>query len=382
MQLARKKIRKYVCGDESRRVRDHLREKSRKPEYLKLMDKISFTMGVLNISICQYFLFNQPKAFWIWFSVVIPILMYSRLKHFRRKGWHYFLLDFCYFTILSTFVHLYFTPHSLLLFRIIFIYANGPLTWAIVLWRSSFVFHDYDKITSVYIHILPSILTFTEKWNEDSLYSTTQSLHFADYLAAALGYLFWQFFYFIKTEHLDKAKLDQNPSLVTSLRWLSKDDKNFTAKKVLLLLRKCGVFGPTEKYDSTTLKTKCVFVAFQFIYTLVSFIPTYALYNSQRLHLFFIASIMITSIYFGAGYYIEVFAERYHLEFMAKPSLSPTTAEMAYANIHTNKSDAATLTGNSHFEGDFSGSGHDSSFAVGSDDASFSPNSDDSYEQD
>jgi len=38
--------------------------------------------------------------------------------------------------------------------------ANGPLAWATYIFRNSLVFHDADKMTSVYIHVLPLFLTY------------------------------------------------------------------------------------------------------------------------------------------------------------------------------------------------------------------------------
>lgn len=317
----KRRLRRYVTGDETKRVRDHLREKSRKPHNAKLLDKISFTIGVLNISICQYFVCSLPRSFWLWYSLVIPVLLYSRMAHFKPKGWHYFLLDFCYFTLFCSFLHLYAFPQSALLFRVFFVYANGPLAWAIVLWRNSFVFHDYDKITSVYIHLLPSILTFTEKWFKDPLPDSHPSLATSDYLAATLGYVFWQLGYYLKTEFMDKTKLDLNPNLLTSLRWMSRDEKNFAAKKVLTLCRAVGLFQRKEKYDPTTLKTKAVFMTTQLVYTLLTFVPTYFLYLCRELHAAFICLIMTVSIFYGASYYIEIFAERYHLQFQDEQSV-------------------------------------------------------------
>ena len=200
-------------------------------------------------------------------------------------------------------------------------YANGPLAWAIVLWRNSFVFHDYDKITSVYIHLLPSILTFTEKWFKDPLPDSHPSLATSDYLAATLGYVFWQLGYYLKTEFMDKTKLDLNPNLLTSLRWMSRDEKNFAAKKVLTLCRAVGLFQRKEKYDPTTLKTKAVFMTTQLVYTLLTFVPTYFLYLCRELHAAFICLIMTVSIFYGASYYIEIFAERYHLQFQDEQSV-------------------------------------------------------------
>jgi hypothetical protein len=37
--------------------------------------------------------------------------------------------------------------------------SNGPLAGAIVMWKNSLVFHDIDKMISLFIHIYPPIGT-------------------------------------------------------------------------------------------------------------------------------------------------------------------------------------------------------------------------------
>jgi hypothetical protein len=157
VSILRSKFRKVMTGNEKKRLRDFVQEQ---PDYVKLGDKIAFTVGLLNILACEFFLVRLPTYFWIWYSLVIPSLILTRVFHFKSLGWQYFLLDFCYFVLLCVFINLYFFPDSQLLFKICFIYTNGPLTMAIVIWRCSLVFHDYDKITSVYVHFLPSLLYY------------------------------------------------------------------------------------------------------------------------------------------------------------------------------------------------------------------------------
>jgi hypothetical protein len=38
--------------------------------------------------------------------------------------------------------------------------SNGPLAIAVIAWKNSLVFHDIDKITSLYIHIAPPLGKF------------------------------------------------------------------------------------------------------------------------------------------------------------------------------------------------------------------------------
>ena len=333
-QKLRSKFRKAITGDEKKRVRDHVQEQ---PDYVKLLDKIAFTLGLLNILACEYFLVKLPSYFWLWYSLVIPLLILTRISHFRSLGWQYFLLDFCYFVLFCVFINLYIFPDSQLFFKICFIYANGPLTWAIVVWRNSLVFHDYDKITSVYIHFLPCVLYYTVRWYGNDSVSLFQNdsmslsaigsckapgavansyekLQISDFLLAAFGYLFWQLLYFAKTEILDRTKLDARPDLLTSLRWMSSDKKNFFAKFVLKICKKLGLLRADEHFDSYSTKTKIIFMAAQFFYSITTFLPTILLYNSQICHVAFLILIFCAAAFNGASFYIEVFSKVYQLK--------------------------------------------------------------------
>ena len=319
----RSKFRKAITGDELKRVRDHVQEQ---PDYVKLLDKIAFTLGLLNILACEYFLVKLPTYFWLWYSLIIPLLILTRIFHFKSLGWQYFLLDFCYFVQLCVFLNLYVFTSSLVFFKICFIYANGPLTWAVVVWRNSLVFHDYDKITSVYIHFLPCALYYAGRWHGHNPLNflqgsaTTESvplyekLCLNDYILASIGYIFWQLLYFGKTEIVDKTKLDARPELLTSLRWMSSDKKNSFAKFVLGICRKAGFMRFNEHFDCYSTKTKIIFMGAQFLYSMMTFIPTIFLYNSQKCHIAFLIFIFCTSAFNGASFYIEVFSKVYQLK--------------------------------------------------------------------
>eukprot|EP01039_Chlorochromonas_danica_P011335 gene11335-12651_t len=278
-------------------------------------------MGVLNITTCQYFLLNLPEYFPIWYRVVIPLIMLSRLYHFRSLNWQYFMLDFCYFVLACTMINVTVLQENTRFFKICFIFATGALPVAIPIWRNSLIFHDYDKIVSVYIHILPCLLYYTLRWHlhcqadgggSVGIIPQCPSLEVIDYVYATALYLLWQVLYILKTEVWDRRKLDQNPELLTSLRWLAKDTKNASARAVLRILRKIGLYGANEDYDSTTMKTKLVFVTSQLMLTVGSFLPSAVVYQSESIHLIYIVLIFTIAVFNGASFYIEVFSVRYH----------------------------------------------------------------------
>jgi hypothetical protein len=318
--------RKAITGSPNKRVRDHIREVQEVPKNIKFLDKVGFTLGVLNILACQYFLLNVPQYFSTWYAVILPITLASRFYHFKSLNFHYFLIDFCYFTIFITFLNLYLFRSSSRFFKICFVFATGVLPIAIPVWRNSLIFHDFDKIVSVYIHILPCMLYYVLRWNthdynhegtivcDSTEFASCDPLYLSDYVYAVGIYCVWQVAYLLKTEVMDKSKFDSNPEIQTSLRWLAKDTKNEFSRAVLKNLRKIGIFGPKEEFNSDSMKTKLVFVGCQLLLTVVSFFPTYVFYHIQLAHLLWIGLIFTISVFNGASFYIEVFSVRYHAQ--------------------------------------------------------------------
>ena len=201
-----------------------------------------------------------------------------------------------------------------------------------VVWRNSLVYHDFDRMTSIYIHILPAMLSFCVRWHglseENAVGLKTQ-----DFFNASFVYLFWQFLYYCKTEVMDKPFLDKNPEVVTSLRWLATDKKNGMARMVLRLCRRLRIFGPTEDYNPSEFKTLLVFMGAQFVYTVVTMLPATFIYSSKKIQLAFITFIFTCVVYNGASYYIEVFSKRYQLKFAKKEDMQKVVqaaAEIAY----------------------------------------------------
>jgi len=334
----RGKWRKICTGDEKKRIRDHLRDNQNNPPTVKLFDKLTFTLGVLNISIIQWFLFVKPSFFWLWYSIVIPLLMLTRFFHFKSLGWHYFMLDFCYFVLMLTLIQLFLLPSSSILFKVSYIYSLGPLPCAILVWNNSLVFHDYDKMTSVYIHMLPAILNYTLKYfDRDSLrtgldvcdsinYNTALTTY--DIIYAAIGYMLWQSLYFVKTEIVDKKTLDNRPELLTSLRWISMDQKNAMTCFVLSVCKRLFIIKQQEAFNPKTVKTKLIFITSQFIYTILTFTPAYFLYYNRFAHLVYIGLIFTVSIFNGASFYIEVFSQRYQKQLRRQQELFQLKSRM------------------------------------------------------
>jgi hypothetical protein len=325
----RGKMRRLLTGHEDRRIRDLLDEKKKQPHNVKLIDKFLFTFWVFNISIYQYFMLNKPEDYWIYHVVSLSILLLIRLYVWRQMKWHYFLLDFCYFTNLWLLVCCLFRLDERLpsFYRAAFICSVGPLPLAILVWRISLVFHEYEKVTSVLVHILPMMLCYAMRWGHihgdprtgclsaEERAVADDTLRITDFVIAGAGYLFWQTLYYVKTEVVDRHLLDKDLSIQTSLRMLSTDRKNDFAAAVLAACRRIGIMKNDEFFDPTTAKTKAIFISTQFIYTILTFCVAPFVYYSRIFHLVFIGFIFWVSTYNGAQYYIEIFSKRYQQQF-------------------------------------------------------------------
>jgi len=330
-----------------------------------------------------------------------------------------FLIDFCYFVNFLCFAHLFVLPRSSALFTMAFACANGPVAFAIIAWRNSLVFHELEKVTSVFIHFLPALLTFSQRWLypgalagkphllppylvcpesvtgrletvsrdqaagafsavdyrsgaasagafdtarctlgvtgecvpggviEDA--ASGEGLVFGGLEAAAAGqhylcnrtfwsmmalplifYVVWQVFYFVKTEVLDKKKLDADPALATSLRWLARSGKGFLHDLAHSAVVAVGLLKPDQKFDPDSYVTKFTFIGAQFLYTVIALLPTKLMYDYYYVHAAFLGFFFVAATWNGSAFYIEVFSVRYQRKI---EQAIARTAEMQAASL-------------------------------------------------
>jgi hypothetical protein len=296
---------------------EYIKKKKQDPRIARMIDKMYFFVGVINLLVTEYIVIAYPEYFWYWFLLIIPFLILKRYTDYKSNNWLYFLLDFCYFANILCFAQIFMivcgndlSTYGKLFFQINFMFTNGPLAWAIVTWRNSFVFHSVDKITSVYIHLFPAFLLFCTRWYGN--YEMDFSMDIIPVLGCCITlYCLWQLCYILKTEYFDKDKLDNDCTIQTSLRWMSSDTKNSMHKILLRILRKLRIMGPMEEFDAKTKKTKFIFVLSQFLFTLLTFIPIPFMFQSFVFNCLFLVFLLSIAIYNGGNYYIEVFSSRY-----------------------------------------------------------------------
>jgi hypothetical protein len=127
-------------------------------------DKLLFTALLMNVVTTAFTVGYVPYYFHYWFSVKYVVLLGYRWYSYKKTRLHYFMFDFCYFCNTLILFYLWSPWQPSGLFPVIFMFSNGPLLWAVVLWRNSLVPHSLDKMTSLFIHVSPSLTTWAIRW--------------------------------------------------------------------------------------------------------------------------------------------------------------------------------------------------------------------------
>ena len=329
-QELRRRSRLKVTGSENVRIRDHVKSEvrtrlkkvgskvrhlSKRPPVVKTVDKVLFTFGVAWVACTEYVLLEMPEKMAVWGLSTVGPLFLHRVITYRKAGWIYFCLDFCYFVnLLCVFCVLSGRDNAKEpLFHVAFCLCNGPLVFAVVVWRNSFIFHSIDHVCSTMLHALPPLWTFTVRWAEKD-----QDNGFRipwTYGLALMTYGIWQVLYLLKTEWLDRDYIRNSPSEYTSLRWLIKDSRGAMYRLCKSFLVSWKLMRPDEEFDESTWRTKLTFWSAQLAYTVITVTPVVFMWRNQRCHLACLLAMYITAIYNGASYYIEVFSRRYNLKF-------------------------------------------------------------------
>jgi hypothetical protein len=295
------------------------RKKMKDTPMVKLKDKIAFVVGIFLVMATEAVLLTRPEWMPKFYMIVLLPLLVTRFFMYHKQKFHYFMLDFCYFCQLVTFTSLFLFPENLTLFKIMFALNNGPLAIAVIAWKNSLVFHDIDKITSLYIHIAPPLVTFCARW-----YPATKSL-FADpymapamtwketYIAPVIFYMFWQICYILKTEVIDRKKLSADSDIMTSSRWLSRAKPH----GIYLWLKKKGI----------NLPIFVMLAGVQFFYTHLTLFPIPIFWNHFWIHAAYLMIVFISAAWTGATYYFEVFSEIYSARLKKRFEAATNTTE-------------------------------------------------------
>ncbi|KIE00431.1 F-box protein, partial [Metarhizium majus ARSEF 297] len=286
---------------------------------ITLREKISFICGVMNIFISGYLIGGYPQYFHLWYTAQLVYFMPIRFFTYHRRGYHYFLADLCYFVNMLLFLSIWIFPNSKRLLTATYCLAFGNNAVAIIMWRNSLVFHSFDKVTSLFIHIMPCATLhclvhlhspedqksrFPAIWaiKNSAPGSSTAYANVISMLAwSTIPYAFWQlsYYFFITVRRRDKIAAGRP----TSFTWLRRSYSKTWIGKVVLSL-------PQPLQEPA-------FMMIQYSYAVLTMLPCPLWFNSRFASSAFLLVVFAWSIYNGSTYYIDVFGKRFQKELEA-----------------------------------------------------------------
>ncbi|KFH43255.1 putative membrane protein-like protein [Hapsidospora chrysogenum ATCC 11550] len=286
---------------------------------VSLREKVSFICGVMNIFISGYLIGGYPEYFHLWYTAQLVYFMPIRFFIYRRRGYHYFLADLCYFTNFLLALSLWVFPASKRLFTAAYCLAFGNNAVAIIMWRNSLVFHSFDKVTSLFIHIMPCatlhcvVHLFGEEKQRQrfpAIWTIRNSgpdspTAYANVLSmiawSTLPYAVWQlsYYFFIIVRRREKIAAGRP----TSFTWLRRSYSKTWIGKIVLAL-------PDALQEPA-------FMMIQYLYACLTIVPCPLWFLSRWASSGFLLAVFSWSIYNGSTYYIDVFGKRFQKELEA-----------------------------------------------------------------
>ncbi|PSK57897.1 hypothetical protein B9Z65_9099 [Elsinoe australis] len=297
---------------------DRLSKRWNDSKYVTVREKVSFIGGVLDIFISGYMIGAFPEYFHIWYTAQLVYFMPIRWYTYHKIGFHYFLADLCYFVNFLMVLSIWFFPQSKRLFISTFCLAFGNNAVAIAMWRNSLVFHSLDKVTSLFIHIMPCVTLhcIIHLLPESIQREKFPAIHTIKYspvsspehytlrqmvVWATVPYFVWQISYHLLITVRRREKIAAGRP--TSFTWLRKSyAKNFLGKFVLSL--------PDALQEPA-------FMGIQYTYALLTMLPCPFWFWYRWASASFLMIVFTWATYNGATFYIDVFGKRMEKELEA-----------------------------------------------------------------
>ncbi|KAG6421099.1 hypothetical protein SASPL_117648 [Salvia splendens] len=318
-------------------------------EHENFINKVTHLLGVLFFGGFCFILGARPQDVRYLYCLFYVIFVPLRWIYYRYKKLHYYLLDFCYYANTIFLVMLLFYPTNEKLFLVCFSFAEGPLAWALIVWRCSLVFNSMDKIVSVFIHILPGkklfsfaeiivinvrdgLVLFTIRWWDPAFFeamhqngnSHTGSWLYAEtksylwtwlFFVPLVAYVVWQLLYFLIVNVLREQRLLRDPEVMTSYRELSKKAQ----KANNMWWRLSGLLGDQNRMF--------MYILLQAVFTVATTALTVPIFLSYELHLTFQLLKASATVWNGGNFLIEVMPRQVILKQKKMSEMCPLVVE-------------------------------------------------------
>ncbi|PPQ66278.1 hypothetical protein CVT26_010962 [Gymnopilus dilepis] len=276
---------------------------------VRTREKVSFFFGVMTLLFSALMFGQAPQWVHIAYTAIGCYLLPLRWYIYKKRAWHYFLFDLCYYVTILNFIFFWFFPSSPALFVACYCLSHGSLASAVITWRNSLVFHDQDKVTSLFIHIYaPFSFTVIRHYYPNAeerfpaLAAVPELNPWRALMLSGAIYAIWQLLYW-KFVLVDRRAKIESGQRTTSFSFLLNDKRG-------VIGRALSAVPPAYREAS--------FMGGQFVYALATEIPAvFLLYKSSFWSAVFLLLIFSVSVWNGGGFYIEVFGRKFERELEA-----------------------------------------------------------------
>jgi len=280
--------------------------------------KVCFVVSINYISFAFIILTGYPQYYWLLHNVFIIILFTLRFVYYKYMGWHYYLFEFCYFCnyylligtnlalmrwfgLFSTFLARY-NPELL---RSFFLLVEGPLAWSVLLFRNSMVFHNFDQMTSLWLHVSAAVVGWCFRWHSDKIESSFPGLFAFD---TELPMPYWENFKRTVLIYLLTWLIPHYFLLFRFLRNRIKS-KGYDTLFILLTAGKGFLKKPLEKFKYR-IRTK-VYCFLHFLLFAITSNLAFIWWHNKEAHTAFLFTIYVITAWNGATYYYTAFIKQH-----------------------------------------------------------------------
>lgn len=144
-----------------------------------LSEEVSFCLGVGNVILSTFIMSSQPWNYFLYHCFKNLLMLVFRFHTWKKKKWHYFLLEFCYVVNYWTLVYFaicllkkhvdaleflnQFNWLGYHVFRLAFSWSMVT-SLSVAFFRNAMIFHSIEHMTILAVHVGPPLTCYGMRW--------------------------------------------------------------------------------------------------------------------------------------------------------------------------------------------------------------------------
>lgn len=137
----------------------------------QMQARMIYTFGLTNTALTFFLAGRSARLTAAYFALKIVALMATRWYLWKKRGWHYYLVDLCYLVslgvagitlgpILARMMMQQTVAPAEWLFRGLWGLSVGPLAWSVSAFANRAFFHSIDHLGTLTIHVSPALVMY------------------------------------------------------------------------------------------------------------------------------------------------------------------------------------------------------------------------------